>query len=105
QRSEVTHWRRPGKNEGVSATTNYAGSGLLYVFTSNGAPFEADTAYTAFAAYTLLTHRGDFSAAAQALQAHGYGVDQRRSTQTSSAGETASTRPYRQRVYARLRRW
>lgn len=74
QRGEVTYWRRPGKGEGISATTNYAGSGLLYVFSTNAAPFESDTAYTPFAAYTLLNHGGDFAAAACALVTQGYGT-------------------------------
>ena len=29
--AEVSYWRRPGKNLGVSATTNFGGSDLLYV--------------------------------------------------------------------------
>jgi len=74
QRGDVTHWRRPGKDEGISATTNYAGSGLLYVFSTNAAPFEADTAYTPFAAYAVLEHGGDFTAAARTLGGQGYGT-------------------------------
>jgi hypothetical protein len=46
----VSFWRRPGKSEGHSATTNYADSDLLYVFSSNADPFEAEQAYTKFAA-------------------------------------------------------
>jgi hypothetical protein len=65
---EVEYWRRPGKDEpGVSASLNFQGSNLLYVFSSNAAPFEPDKAYTPFAAYTLLEHAGDFSSAAKAL--------------------------------------
>jgi hypothetical protein len=59
-------WCRPGKTEGVSATTNYNGTGLLYVFTSS-TDFEAATAYTPFAAYTVLNHGGDYKVAAEAL--------------------------------------
>jgi len=78
QRGEVTYWRRPGKADpGISATTNYAGSGLLYVFSTNAAPFEAEQAYTRFAAYALLYHAGDFTAAAKVLAAQGYGQPQR----------------------------
>jgi hypothetical protein len=73
QHGDVTYWRRPGKQEGSSATTNYNGSGLLYVFSSNAAPFEADTAYRPFEAYALLEHGGDCAQAAHALQAQGYG--------------------------------
>src|SRR5262249_26289805 len=74
QRGDMTHWRRPGKAERISARANYAGSGLLYVFSTNAAPFEAARAYTPFAAYALLDHGGNFAAAAQALQAQGYGL-------------------------------
>ena len=39
-------WRRPGKmGRGLSATSNYAGSGLFYVFSANAAPFEPLRAY------------------------------------------------------------
>ncbi len=79
---EKTNWRRPGKEEGVSATTNYGGSDLFYPFSTNAYPFEAERAYDKFAAYTLLNHSGDFSAAAASLAAQGYG-DQRLSTLTS----------------------
>lgn len=71
---EVTYWRRPSKDAGISATTNYESTGLLYVFSTNAPPFEADTAYTPFAAYALLAHHGDFVRAAQILQTQGYGI-------------------------------
>jgi putative DNA primase/helicase len=66
-------WRRPGKSTGQSATVNYENSGLLYVFSENADPFEANHAYTKFAAYVLLGHDGDFEAAARALGTRGYG--------------------------------
>ena len=59
----VTHWRRPGKDTGTSATTGHCsssadGSDMLYVFSSNAEPFEEGKPYGKFAAYTLLQHRG-----------------------------------------------
>ncbi len=69
----VTHWRRPGKREGVSATTNHAGSDLFYPFSSS-TEFEADRSYTKFGVYALLAHGGDFRSAATALAADGYGT-------------------------------
>jgi Bifunctional DNA primase/polymerase, N-terminal len=70
---EVTLWKRPGKRErGVSATTNFGGSDVLYVFSSNAFPFEHGTAYSKFAAFALLEHRGDFQAAARLLSLKGY---------------------------------
>lgn len=68
---EVTYWRRPGKTMGVSATTNYGGSDLLYVF-STSSSFDAEQGYSKFRAYALLNHGGDFSAAARALAEQGY---------------------------------
>ena len=40
------------------------------------APFEPGTAYSKFAAYALLDHRGDYSTAAKSLRASGYGADE-----------------------------
>ena len=63
------YWRRPGKTDaGISATTNYAGSDCLYVF-STSTCFEAGRSYSKFHAYALLCHHGDFSAAARTLAA------------------------------------
>ncbi|HHK40933.1 MAG TPA: DUF3987 domain-containing protein [Planctomycetaceae bacterium] len=64
------YWRRPGKDRGWSATLR---DGVLYVFSSNAAPFEPDRAYSPFAVYALLEHGGDFAAAAAALRQEGYG--------------------------------
>lgn len=70
----VSHWRRPGKtDEGTSATTNYGGSDLLYVFSSNADPFEDGASYSKFGAYAMLEHDGDFAATAKALAPKGYG--------------------------------
>jgi len=66
-------WVRPGKNNGTSATTNYRGSDLLYVFSSNAEPFEELKGYSKFHAYTILEHGGDFQAAAKKLSKMGYG--------------------------------
>ncbi len=63
-------WRRPGKQDGWSATLR---ENVLYVFSSNAAPFEPERAYAPFSVYTLLEHAGDFAAAATALRSHGYG--------------------------------
>jgi hypothetical protein len=70
-RGEVTFWRRPGKNRGISATTGYCGD-RLYVFSSNAHPFAPERAYSKFAAFTLLNCGGDFSKAATILAHHGY---------------------------------
>jgi len=71
-RGDVTFWRRPDKAIGISATTNHAGSGLLYVFSSS-TPFAPERSYTKFAAYAVLEHGSDYSSAARALAARGFG--------------------------------
>ncbi len=71
-RDEEGYWQRPGKEgPGISASTNYHGSDLLYVF-STSTVFEAGRGYSKFAAYAILEHGGDFSAAAKALVQQGY---------------------------------
>ncbi len=67
-------WQRPGKTgRGISATSNYAGSGLFYVFSSNASPFAPEKAYSPFAVYALLEHSGDFREAAKKLGSGGFG--------------------------------
>ncbi len=65
-------WTRPGKNprNGISATYK---DGSFYVFSSNAAPFEPNVKYSPFAVYATLNHNGDYTAAASALLAQGYG--------------------------------
>ena len=65
-------WTRPGKDprNGMSATYK---DGSFYVFSSNAAPFEPNVKYSPFAVYATLHHNGDYTAAASALLAQGYG--------------------------------
>ncbi len=74
EKNSVGHWRRPGKEEGISATTNYDGNDLFHVFSSNADPFESDTSYSKFAAYAYLNHNSNFSSAAKQLANDGYGI-------------------------------
>lgn len=64
------HWLRPGKSAGTSATLK---DRVFYVFSTNAPPFEAHKGYAPFAVYALLEHDGDFTAAASALAAQGFG--------------------------------
>ena len=68
----TSHWRRPGKTVGTSATTGRNDADNLYVF-STSTEFDPEKPYSKFAAYTLLEHHGDYRAAAKALAAAGYG--------------------------------
>ena len=66
-------WRRPGKDQGWSATLR---AGVFYVFSSNAAPFEPNHPYAPFAVYALLEHQGDFARAASTLRDEGFGSDE-----------------------------
>jgi hypothetical protein len=72
-KGESTAWRRPGKSEGISATTNFNGNGKLFVF-STSTIFNAQSSYSKFAAYTQIEHRGDFRSAATHLRTQGFGA-------------------------------
>lgn len=61
------NWRRPGKKDGISATLGKVAPGIFYNFSSNGYPFESESAYTAFQVITLLDYNGDFKAFAKEL--------------------------------------
>jgi Bifunctional DNA primase/polymerase, N-terminal len=70
-RGEVTLWCRPGKTDGISATTGHCGD-HLYVFSSNAHPFEPERAYGKFAAFAFLNAAGDFIRAATMLACQGF---------------------------------
>ena len=72
EHDDESYWRRPGKDSGISATTNYKGSDLFYVFTTS-TEFDANRAYDKFAVYAILKHKSDFKAAAKDLAEQGYG--------------------------------
>jgi len=84
-------WTRPGKEaqHGPSATTNYDGNDNLYVFTSS-TEFEPMHSYTKFAAYAVLSHHGDYSAAARELRKIGYGSAPKTSTAQAESKATLS---------------
>jgi hypothetical protein len=72
RRGEAIVWRRPGKAEGISATTNFNGNDKFYVF-STSTQFEAENSYSKFAFFATVKHNGDFKAAATDLRNQGYG--------------------------------
>lgn len=80
-RGEAIVWRRPGKNEGISATTNFGGTDKLFVFTTSTI-FESERSYDKFGAYALIKHGGDFRKAASQLRNEGFGESQLRDLQT-----------------------
>lgn len=64
-------WSRPGITDHCSA--RLFREGHLYVFSSNAAPLVVGETYSPFALLAELKYAGDFSAAAKALAAEGYG--------------------------------
>lgn len=82
----LTGWQRPGKRTpGLSATTGRNDADNLYVF-STSTEFEPEKPYSKFAAWALLEHGGDYSAAAKALRADGYGEEAHRPVTTPFEG-------------------
>ena len=75
-----------GRAERVQVKSDTKGRDLLYVFSSNAAPFEPEKGYSKFAVYALLNHGGDFTAAARALAAEGYGGQRGQTTTAKKAG-------------------
>ena len=83
----VSHWRRPGKDDGISARLNFKGDGLLRVYSSSAAPLEVRS-YDLFGAYAAFEHHGSYSDAAKALATLGYSAPK---THEGGAGETTAT--------------
>ena len=87
-------WRKPGKEgPGISATTGQSADGVdrLYVF-STSTEFEPERPYNKFSAYAHLQHAGDYSQAATALAAAGYGTQPQQST-TKTTDPPIMTKP------------
>ena len=70
KKAENELWRRPGKANGWSASLK---DKSFYVFSGNAAPLEPNRAYSPFAVYAWLEHRGDFERAARMLRQEGFG--------------------------------
>ncbi len=93
---ENQRWQRPAKNgDGISASLGIAGAhaGKLFVFSSSAAPLEADRGYSAFQVYAVLEHGGDWSAAARALAAEGYGEQRPARVQAKRIGSDGTPPP------------
>ena len=70
-RGDVTYWRRPGKDKGVSATTGFC-KGLKNF--SSSVNLSTNGTHSKFWVYTVLNHGGDWKAAVKALSQAGYGT-------------------------------
>jgi uncharacterized protein (DUF927 family) len=87
QRGDIDYWQRPGKDGKAWSATLGACDAYFYVFSSNAAPFELGRAYSAFSAYTVLEHGGDFKAAAKALAPPGQRQNGHRRTPTATPSD------------------
>jgi hypothetical protein len=59
------HWRRPGKDSGVSATFGHIAEDVFYCFSSNGWALDSGRCYHPFDLLTVFNFNGDYSAAAR----------------------------------------
>ena len=65
-------WRRPGKEDGHSATLGGEGR-IFFCWTGNGEPFQETKGYSPFQVYVLLEHNGNVGAAVNELKRQGFG--------------------------------
>lgn len=72
KQSERIFLKRPGDTQ-AKYSGNYHAGKELFICWSSSTQFEPEKAYSAFGVYAVLEHNGDFSAAAKALYAEGYG--------------------------------
>ena len=108
RRGETDYWRRPGKDQGVSACTNWQGKAFFYCWSSS-TEFEPEKPLDKFGFHARTIYNGDLKATAKALAQAGYGIpaDDRKPTAGAKptgpapartvkepAGETALN-PYR----------
>ncbi|QLA20885.1 DUF3987 domain-containing protein [Desulfolutivibrio sulfoxidireducens] len=96
-------WRRPGKTTGISASL--LGGRVFHCFSSNAAPFDPDQSYSPFAVYTLLTHGGQYHAAAKALAAQGFGNAPNGRPQTSNTATAQAPISRSRAPLSQSKRW
>jgi hypothetical protein len=72
--SQTTFWRRPGKKEGISASTNHKGYDLFFCFSSSVPEISPNKGYTKFSLLTALKYGGDPRAAAKSLVVENYKI-------------------------------
>jgi len=65
---DMISWCRPGKDKGISATSNYKGSNRFFVFSTSCPPFEAGRSYSPWSVFGLLQCNGDWSEAGRLLR-------------------------------------
>lgn len=69
----VIYIRRPGKDDGFSASIGKVGEGVMFCFTSSAAPFKQDTPYDPVGVLAYAKYGGDMEAADAELVEEGWG--------------------------------
>ncbi len=72
-KDDCDYWRRPGKNNGVSACTGWGGKDYFYCWSAS-TEFEIEKPYDKFGFYVRTMHNGNIKDAAEALVKAGYGA-------------------------------
>lgn len=70
--SGTQFWRRPGKKEGISASTNWKDYNLFFPYTTHYSELTIKKGYTKFHLLSALKYGGDFKEAAKALVMENY---------------------------------
>ena len=70
--SGVQFWRRPGKTDGISASTNWNDYDLFFPYTTSVDGLSQKKGYTKFNLYATLQHEGNYKNAAKALVMENY---------------------------------
>jgi putative DNA primase/helicase len=71
-KSGTQFWRRPGKKEGISASTNWKNYDLFFAYTTSVTGLSKLKGYTRFNLFATLRYGGDYRAAAKALVVENY---------------------------------
>ncbi len=68
----VQYWRRPGKKDGISASTNWNGHNLFFPYTTFFSELDPKRGYTKFRLLALMKYGGDYKKAARDLVVGNY---------------------------------
>lgn len=70
--SGIQYWRRPGKTDGISGSTNWKGFDLFFPYTTSVDGITPNKGYTKFSLLVALKYNGDPATAARALVKENY---------------------------------
>lgn len=68
---DTQYWRRPGKRDGISGSTNWNNYDLFFCF-STSTDINPNKGYTKFSLYAALNHNNDYKEAARSLVIENY---------------------------------